>query len=202
VVPSLTSRRGRGAALGRRQDLTATPRAPARGYLAVLVVLIAGIGLGVGFFVASLTSASSVTLPTRTDLSPRPAAALWGPIVHTGQPPADVLDNLSVPAGTTATGYDNRDAGVSQYDRLAHLFVPAGRDDVLGFYAVQLPGQGWKIRAATSTAGGHGRQVLAYRFSSDTFQWQAEVTVVPATRRGVRGTALTLEVWQLSEDEG
>ena len=141
-------------------------------------------------------------LPTRTDLSPRPAAAIWQPIVHKGQPPADVLDNLSVPAGATSTGYDNRDAGVGQYDRLARLFVPAGRDDVLGFYAVQLPGQGWKVRGATSTDGGRGRQVLAYRFSSDTFQWQVEVTVAPAARAGVAGTALTIEVWQLSEDEG
>jgi hypothetical protein len=202
VVPPVAPRRGRGAALGRRPALTAAPRAPARGYLAVLVVLLAGIGLGVGFFVASLTSSSPVTLPSRTDLSPRPVAPLWQPLLYKGQPPVDVLDNLSVPAGAVSTGYDNRDAGVSQYDRLAHLFVPAGRDDVLGFYAVQLPGQGWKIRGASSTAGGRGRQVLAYRFSSDTFQWQVEVTVTPATRAGVAGTALTLEVWQLSEDEG
>lgn len=168
----------------------------------MLVVLLAGIGLGVGFFVASLTGSSPVTLPSRTDLSPRAASPLWQPLVHKGQPPVDVLDNLSIPSGATSTGYESRDAGVSQYDRLARLFVPAGRDDVLGFYAVQLPGQGWKIRAATSTAGGRGRQVLAYRFSSDSFQWQVEVTVVPATRAGVGGTALTLEVWQLSEDEG
>jgi len=73
---------------------------------------------------------------------------------------------------------------------------------VLGFYAVQLPGQGWKIRASDSTSGGRGRQVLAGRFSADTFQWQVEVTVVPATRNGVSGTNLALEVWQLSEDEG
>ena len=158
--------------------------------------------MGIGFFVASLTGSSPVKLPTRTDLNPRPAAPVWQPIVHVGEPPADVLDNLSIPAGATATGYDNRDAGVSQYDRLARLFVPAGRDDVLGFYAVQLPGQGWKLRGATSTAAGRGRQVLAYRFSSDSFQWQVEVTVVPATRAGVAGSALTLEVWQLSEDEG
>ena len=168
----------------------------------MLVVLLAGVGLGVGFFVASLTGSKPVTLPSRTDLGPTPAAPLWQPIVHEGQPPADVLDNLSFPSSASSTGYDNRDAGVSQYDRLARLFVPADRDDVLGFYALQLPGQGWKIRAADSSSGGRGRQVLAYRFSSDTFQWQVEVTVVPASRHGVSGTNLTVEVWQLSEDEG
>jgi hypothetical protein len=168
----------------------------------VLAVIVAGIGLGVGFFAASLTGAPAVTLPTRTDLTPQPAATLWQPIVYKGQPPADVLSNLSVPAGAVSTGYDNRDAGVGQYDRLARLFIPAGRDDVLAFYALQLPGQGWKVRGAASTAGGRGRQVLAYRFSSDSFQWQVKVTVVPATRSGVAGTALSLEVWQLSEDEG
>ena len=166
------------------------------------MVVLAGVGLGVGFFAASITGSTPRTLPSTTDLSPRSAAPLWQPILNQGQPPSDVVANLSVPVGAVSTGYDNKDAGVSQYDRAADFFVPAGQNDVLGFYALQLPGLGWKIRAAAATSDKRGTQVLADRFSRDSFQWQVEVTVEPGVRGGVRGTRLSLEVTQLSDDEG
>lgn len=164
--------------------------------------MLAGLGLGIGIFAAQLTRSAPVTLPDSTNLDPQPAAPLWQPIVHGGQPPADVVSNLSVPTGTVSTGYLNRDAGVSQYDRVADFFVPAPVNDVLGFYALQLPGLGWKIRAATAVSGGHGTRVLAVRFSRDSFQWQVEVTVNPTTRSGRAGSSLALEVTQLADDEG
>lgn len=165
-------------------------------------MVLAGVGLGVGIFAASLTSSTPRTLPSTTDLSPRPAAPLWGPIMNKGQPPSDVVSNLSVPSGAVSTGYDNKDAGLSQYDRVAELWVPAGPNDVLGFYALQLPGLGWQIRAAAATSDKRGTQVLADRFSRDSFRWQVQVTVEPGVRGGVHGTRLSLEATQLSDDEG
>lgn len=166
------------------------------------MVVIAGVGLGVGFFITQIGGSSAPPLPSTTKLPPQAAASIWQPLVHGGQPPTDVLGNLVVPTGVVVTGYRNLDQGVGQYDREAELFVPASLDQVLGFYGAELPALGWKIRAVAYTSDHRGRQVLAYRFSQDSYQWQAKLVIDTGTHSGQPGTALTVEAFQLSEDEG
>lgn len=168
----------------------------------VAVIVVAGLGLGIGFFLAGLTAGNGGPLPASTDLQPQPARTYWSPLVSNGQPPTDVLDNLEVPVGSVSTGYLNRDAGVGQYDREAGFFVPVSPDDVLGFYGLELPSLGWRIRATARTRDGQGRQILAYRFSQDSYEWQLKVVVGPGRRGPARGCNLSLEAFQVSEDAG
>jgi hypothetical protein len=169
-------------------------------------VVVLGVGLGVGFFITQLRSPSAPPLPSTTDLAPVPIAAAWQPMVHVGQPPADVLGNMVVPTGATATGFHNKDQGVGQYDRSVDFFVPAGEADVEGFYGAELGAIGWKIRAVAYTNDHQGRQVLAYRFSSDSYEWDAQLTIDNGTGRTsvgtTPGTLLTVELYQVSDDEG
>ena len=168
----------------------------------MIVVLVAGIGLGIGFFITQMRSPSAPPLTATTDLAPTSAAQTWQPMLHAGQPPSDVLDNMVVPAAAVATGYQNRDQGVGQYDRAVELFVPASLIDVEGFYGSELPALGWHVRAVAYTSDHQGRQVLGYRFSRDSYEWDARITVDSGSRSAVQGTALTVELYQVSDDEG
>lgn len=168
----------------------------------VLVIVVAGVGLGIGLFAANFTKGNGGPLPSTTDLQPEPAAPFWAPILYKGQPPSDVISNLEVPVGAVSTGYDNLDAGVGQYDRKAAFFAPVAPADVLGFYALELPALGWRIRATGTLRNSPGRQILAYRFSRDSYEWQLKVVAAPATRGPARGTAFSLEAFQVSEDAG
>lgn len=160
----------------------------------------AAVGLGIGFLAATLHQTAH-RLPTTTDLSPRPAGAVWAPIEHFGQPPSDVLNNLVIPQIAVSTGYDNLDANAGQYDRSATFFVASSTSDVLGFYNVELPGLGWKLRGSGPTRDHRGTILLAYRFSQDSFTWQVQISVEPVTRAGGHGTKLTVEAYQQTEDE-
>lgn len=171
-----------------------------RGFLVAFLVIAGGVGLGIGFFATSLRS-KEVHLPTTTTLDPQPASAAWKPIDFEGEPPSDVMGSLVIPADAVVVGYDNIDGNVSEYDRSATFFVPAPTRDTLGFYALELPSLGWKVQNANSTPDGRGTRLLAYRSSSDTYQWDLQVSVEPTVRSGHSGTRLILEAYQVDDDD-
>ena len=169
-------------------------------------MLVGGVGLGVGFFLTQLHSPNAPPLTTRTDLAPSAIETDWHPMLHVGQPPSDVIGTMVVPLKAIVTGYHNRDQGVQQYDRSLDLFVPAPPIDVEGFYGSELPALGWRIRAVAYSGNRQGRQVLGYRFSRDSYEWDARIVVDPGTRSTPTGTesgtSLTVELYQVSDDEG
>jgi len=165
-------------------------------------VVVAAVGLGIGFLLPSILNAKPRELPVTTDLSPQPAATLWEPILYKGEPPTDVLSNLVVPQGGQDVTYDNRDGGKSQYDRSLTMWVRSDPSDVLGFYHLELPALGWKLRGAAPTQDHKGTTILAYRFSHDSYEWQIQASAEPETRNGVAGTKVVVEAYQQSDDEG
>ena len=164
-------------------------------------MIVGAVGLGIGLLLPSILNAKPQHLPTTTDLSPQPGGPFWTPILNSGEPPSDVLSNLVVPQGAKVTSYDNLDGGTSQYDRSAVFFVDAASADVLGFYNLELPSLGWKLRGAAPTKDHRGTILLGYRFSSDSYEWQLQVSAEPTVRNGRTGTKLTLEAYQQSDDE-
>lgn len=165
-------------------------------------MVIGAVGLGIGFLLPSILNARPRPLPVTTDLSAQPAATLWTPILYKGEPPGDVLQNLVVPQGGKVVSYDNLDGGTSQYDRSVTLWVRSDPSDVLGFYHLELPALGWKLRGAAPTADHKGTTILAYRFSHDSYEWQVQASAEPQTRNGVAGTKVVVEAYQQSDDEG
>lgn len=168
----------------------------------MLVVVIGAVGLGIGFLLPSILNARPRQLPATTDLSPEPASALWAPILYQGEPPSDVLANIVVPRGAEGFSYDNLDGGTSQYDRSMTLWVRSDPSDVLGFYHLELPALGWKLRGAAPTQDHKGTTILVYRFSHDSYEWQVQASAEPQTRHGTAGTKVVLEAYQQSDDEG
>lgn len=172
-----------------------------RGFLVVFGVLALAVGLGLGFFLSDL-GAKPVHLPTTTDLAPVSAQQAWRPMDYNGYPPADVMAGIVIPSTAAVTGYDNIDRGATQYDRSVTFFVPASERDTLGFYAIELPSLGWKIRNANPTPDGRGTRLLAYRYSSDSYEWDLQVSIEPAARGGRSGSQLVIETYQVSDANG
>jgi hypothetical protein len=164
------------------------------------VVIVGAVGLGIGFLLPSILHAKPRQLPTTTDLSPQPASTIWTPIVYQGEPPSDVLSNLVVPQGARVVSYDNLDGSTSQYDRSVTLWVDTDPSDVLGFYHVELPALGWKLRGAAPTADRKGTIILGYRFSKDSYQWQIHASAEPETRGGIAGSKVVVEAYQQSDE--
>ncbi|MHB1447018.1 MAG: hypothetical protein ACYCZV_15390 [Acidimicrobiales bacterium] len=167
----------------------------------MLVVVVGAVGLGIGFLLPAVLNAKPQHLPATTNLSPEPGASFWTPILNQGEPPSDVLQNLVVPQGAKVTSYANLDGGAGQYDRSATFFVDAPSTDVLGFYNLELPSLGWKLKGAAPTKDHKGTIILAYRFSSDSYEWQLQVGSEPMVSNGQSGSKLTIEAYQVS-DEG
>ena len=91
---------------------------------ALVIVGIAVFILVAGVVASALISGSSptesvrsVTIPGGTVVHLTPASSALHSIVGSGEPPADILGNLAVPAGSTVANTVSSDQNSSQFDR-------------------------------------------------------------------------------------
>jgi hypothetical protein len=175
-------------------------KSPAVIVLAIaLVILIGGITASALATGGSTTlKLHSVTLADGTVVHLEPALQALKPIETDGNPPADVLAALAVPAGSKTTGSLNTDQGSTQFDRTVDFTstLPAFR--VQDFYQVVFKQLGWKLIANGPDAYQAGStQLLAKKGSNDGFYWEAGVVVSPTTSAGV--TPFTLRLFQVPD---
>lgn len=145
--------------------------------VAVLVIVVAGVGVGLtrgGGIGGGSSPTGSVPPPA---LAPRPAAPDFAPLRSSGQPPADVMDALVVPAGASAVTRTNYDRLNGPYDRGVGFSATASSDELLNFFRFELAANHWSNRTEAPARGGPGTQVLARHKSSDGFYWEVGVTV-------------------------
>lgn len=161
---------------------TARP-GPALVVLGIVAVVFLG---GVALALTSSTPPSRVLVPAGRSTLPGVAVAALpaGPdlarIASAGQPPADVVDALVVPAGARVTGTRDEDAGVSQYDRSIELSVPATPSELRAFYRAELAHLHWTFLGEVPLDGGQGTEILAKRASTDGYYWEVGVLITPA----------------------
>lgn len=175
-------------------------KSPAVIVLAIaLVILIGGITASALATGGSTTlQLHSVTLADGTVVHLEPALQALRPVETDGNPPADILAALAVPAGARTTGSLNTDQGTTQFDRTVDFTstLPAFR--VQDFYQVVFKQLGWKLMANGPDANQAGStQLLAKRGSNDGFYWEAGVVVSPTTSAGV--TPFTLRLFQVAD---
>ncbi|HEX4219070.1 MAG TPA: hypothetical protein VHZ02_11910, partial [Acidimicrobiales bacterium] len=172
---------------------------------AVIVVAIALVILIGGITASALATggstslkAQSVTLADGTVVHLEPAAQAMKPVEAGGDPPADILAALAVPAGATTTGSLNTDQGTTQFDRTVDFTstLPAFR--VENFYQVIFKQLGWKLMSDGSDSYQAGStEILAEKGSTDGYYWEAGVVVSPTTSAGV--TPFTLRLFEVPD---
>jgi hypothetical protein len=177
---------------------------------AIVILGIAVFILLAGVLASALISGSSptetlrsVTIPGKTVVPLTPATTALHSIVGSGEPPADILGNLAVPAGSTVRGTLDSDQNSGQFDRTVSFtsgtLAPPQLVDT--FHAL-LAKLGWQViytGAGTGAHGGNGTEVLAKRGSGDGFYWEVGVVVSPTTSAGI--TPYSVELFQLPDDE-
>jgi hypothetical protein len=168
--------------------------------LAVLIVLVGTIGSALESGGAPVLTVHQVRLPDGSVVHLTPATTALRSIVSAGQPPADILGNLAVPAGSRVVRTLNISQNASQYDESVDFSTDLSSQDVLSVFHVLLPKQGWSLSYTGSGAGHQAQQteVLAKHASGDGYYWEAGVVVSPTTPAGI--TPYSVEVFEIPDD--
>lgn len=110
-----------------------------------------------------------------------PAKPYLAPIISLGQPPADIVDSLSVPKGTISVSAQTNKNNTDQYDRTVNLRWHGSEAQLFGFYRQSLRSLGWRLTSSGPVHAAPGLEVLAQQAGSDGWYWQVGVTVHPTT---------------------
>lgn len=185
---------------------------------AAIVAIIAVVLVG-GFVLLALLSGGPEAGTTRGRVVPGPVrgtglaavggAHLLAPIVGGGEPPADVVAAVAVPAGATRVSSSSPGAGVDQYDERVTLSVRATEGAVYAFYRAEMAAAGWKISDAGPAPDHRQLEVLGRRAASDGWYWEMGAVVSPTTfaagpggpGTGAGTTKVTIRLYQVSDEQ-
>ncbi len=169
--------------------------------IAVFIVVAGVVGSALDSGSAPTTTLRSVAIPGGTVVPLTPARTAMKSIVTPSEPPADILDNMAVPSGSSVTHFVNGDQGQAQFDRTVSFTTGLGTGQVVDLYRALLPRLGWRViyaGAGIGKTGGQDTEVLAKKGSGDGFYWEVGAVVSPTTSAGV--TPFSVELFQLSDD--
>ena len=182
------------------QPMSARPALIVLG-IAVFIVILGTVASGLITGNSPNRAVSSVTIAGGIGVRLTPATTAMKSIIGQGQPPADILGNLAVPAGSTVVRTVNSDAGVAQFDRTVYFTTGLSMHEVVDTFHAIFPKLGWKIiytgNRAQLTA--NETEVLAKQGSNDGFYWETGVVISPTTSAGV--TPYSVELYELPDDD-
>jgi hypothetical protein len=177
-----------------------SPRGPALIVLGIAVFIVVA-----GIVASALASGSSptlsirsITIPDGTVVPLTPASTAMHSIISAGEPPADIVGNLAVPAASSVTHTVNTDRNATQFDRTVSFRTGLSSDQVVDVYRTLLPRLGWKVIYVGAQHRGTGTDVLAKRGSGDGFYWEVGAVVSPTTATGM--TPFSLQLFEQSDD--
>ena len=125
------------------------------------------------------TSSGSDHIPG-TSLRAVPAAAALAPILGGGEPPSNIVNAVSVPAGSVRIGHSNNAAGSGQYDSQVELRSTASQGTLLGFFGAVMRQRGWQVFDQGPAANDPGAlEVLGKLAGDDGYYWEMGATIKP-----------------------
>jgi hypothetical protein len=175
-----------------------------------LGVLILVIFIGAGFLTSNPvqpTKTSTVShLVSGTPLRAVPAVDALSVITQDGQPPGNIINAVSIPAGAVRRSHQNNSAAADQYDEQIGLLSDDTQGALEDFYRVEMRAQGWQIFEVGPADHNPGAiEVLGKKAGSDGFYWEMGA-VISATRFGAhappRGdTEFTVRLFQVPDPD-
>lgn len=180
--------------------------------LAALILVIFGIGSALSGNGGSANPATTDAVPpgptkvAGTPLEAVPAKGALGALVHGGTPPADVVDALPLPAGSTRVAVAPT-RGITLFSASERFTVAGTQAAVVTFYRTELAALQWKILDVGPARGAaHATEVLAQRAGSDGWYWEVGAVVSPtvfpagASAIGTTGTTpFALRLFQVND---
>ena len=115
-----------------------------------------------------------------TSLRAMSAARGLSVIDQDGQPPANVVDAITLPVGAVRGATTDPGAG-STFDQEVQFSVHASEGAVLGFYKTELKVFGWDTVTSGPASHQAGQQIVGQLAGDDGYYWQLGVIVSPST---------------------
>ena len=180
---------------------------PAMVVLGLAVVILGG-------FAALGLLTSQPNAPVRTGTSPRsvpgstllavPAAHVLSVIIKNDGPPSDIVNAVSVPAGTVRISAQDNSGASAQYDSQVVLRSDASQGALLTFFTASMKQQGWQVFDRGPAANDPGAtEVLGKLAGSDGWYWDMGAVIPPTSfRPGAPAggwTDVTIRLYQESD---
>jgi hypothetical protein len=176
------------------------------GLAALILVVFVTIGIVSSHSPTPVTHSDAALAVPGVNLRATPAAALLSPIVTAGQPPDNIVNAVSVPAGSVRTSHQNNSGEADQYDSQVVFLSDDSQAALLAFFAADMKLQGWQIFDRGAAANDPGAlEVLGKLAGSDGYYWEMGATVDATTfspggpPRGV--THFTVRLFQVPDPE-
>jgi hypothetical protein len=93
-----------------------------------------------------------------------------------GEPPSNIVADLTVPAGSRYMTAGGSSSALDQYDRSVTFSVSAPGNEVVRFYEAELSRARWVLESERATGSG-AHQLLAERAGSDGYGWYVGIDV-------------------------
>lgn len=134
------------------------------------------------------------------------AAGLLSPITSGGEPPNNIINAVSVPAGSVRLSHENNSAGAGQYDAQVTFSSGNSQAALVAFFAADMKLQGWQISDQGAARNDPGAlEVLGKLAGSDGYYWEMGATVNATTfptGGPPRGTThFTVRLFQVPDPE-
>ena len=176
------------------------------GLAALILVVFVTIGIVTSQSPAPIRhSATAVAVPGITQRAV-PAAGLLSPIVAAAEPPANILNAVSVPVGSVRISHQDNSGGAGQFDSQVAFRSGDSQESLLGFYAADMKLQGWQVFDRGAAANNPGAfEVLGKLAGTDGYYWEMGATIAATTfprggpPRGV--TMITIRLFQVPDPE-
>jgi len=155
--------------------------------VAVVLVLVFGVGAAVTTSGGGPAPPNHPTAVAGTSLRAVPATSALATIEQGGEPPSDIVDAVTIPAGSERSSSAEHQA--DGFDAQVGFAVSASQAAVIDFYRTELHRLGWHVSGPSSARGVRGGvEVLGVKAGSDGWYWELGAVVSPTTFAGVRDT--------------
>jgi hypothetical protein len=151
-----------------------------------LGVLILGAFITAGFLTSTkvqpLKSSTSASTVVGSTLQAIPGATALRSITANGEPPANILNAVSLPQGAVAISHQNNGSAAGQYDAQVEFRSDASQGALNGFYQTVMKRQGWQIfNKGPADHLPNGLEVLGKQAGADGFYWEMGAVISPTT---------------------
>jgi len=155
---------------------------------AMTVLVLGLVILGVFVTIGIVSSHQPATVRTHGTLAPVPGSSLrpvpaaipLSVISQGGEPPANVVNAVVLPADSVRTAHQTNAGG--QYDEQVTFRSTASQGSLLGFFAAALKQHGWQVFSQGPAAHQPGTtEVLGKIAGSDGYYWEIGALVSPTT---------------------
>ncbi len=149
--------------------------------LAAGIFIIGAVAMGVfggsGYVPPPSSSGKSVV----SGISAVPATKYLKVIEADGQPPLNVIYALTVPQNTAIQGIVPTQGLATSYDKAISLISTDSQQDIISFYAKQLPSHHWTIISKGATSKPLSYEFIARINGEDGQFWELGLTIYPTT---------------------